>query len=119
MSMAMANQELVESTVAQELINFEQEIFTKVKNFLMIKERLNVTKVSDDVAQRRYDSALSRYQTGNVTISNLNIAQSEKDANKRAFYESLRDFWVAYYELRSLTLYDFEQEELLYVPELN
>jgi outer membrane protein TolC len=119
MSMAMANQELVESTVAQELINFEQEIFTKVKNFLMIKDRLDVTKVSDDVAQRRYDIALKRYQTGNVTITNLNIAQNEKDSNKRAFYASLRDFWVAYYELRSLTLYDFENEELLYIPELD
>jgi hypothetical protein len=46
MSMAMANQDLVENTLAQEKITFEQEIFTKVKNFLMIKERLNVTKVS-------------------------------------------------------------------------
>jgi outer membrane protein TolC len=119
MSMAMANQELVNYTVEQEQINFQQNIFTKVKNFLNIRERLNVTKVASDVAQRRYDIALSRYQTGNVTISNLNIAQSEKDANKRAFYESLRAFWVAYYELRSLTLYDFEKEELLYVPELN
>ena len=118
MSMAMANQELVESTVAQDLINFEQEIFTQVKNFLMIKERLNVTKVSDDVAQRRYDIALRRYQTGNVTITNLNIAQNEKDSNKRAFYTSLRDFWIAYYELRMLTLYDFENEVLLYKPEI-
>ena len=117
MSMAMANQDLVENTLAQEKITFEQEIFTKVKNFLMIKERLNVTKVSDDVAQRRYDIALRRYQTGNVTISNLNIAQNEKDSNKRAFYTSLRDFWMAYYELRSLTLYDFENDQLLYVPE--
>ncbi|MEB2786692.1 TolC family protein [Algoriphagus persicinus] len=119
MSMAMANQELINYTVEQEQINFQQEIFTMVKNFLMIKQRLNVTKVADDVAQRRYDIAIKRYQTGNVTITNLNIAQNEKDSNKRAFYASLRDFWVAYYELRSLTLYDFEQNELLYRPELD
>ena len=117
MSQAMANQELVNYTVEQELITFEQQIFTKVKNFLMIKDRLNVTQVSADVAQRRYDIALQRYQTGNVTITNLNIAQNEKDANKRAFYSSLRDYWVAYYELRSLTLYDFENDQLLYIPE--
>lgn len=117
MSQAMANQELVNYTVEQDLITFEQEIFTKVKNFLMIKDRLNVTQVSADVAQRRYDIALQRYQTGNVTITNLNIAQNEKDTNKRAFYSSLRDYWVAYYELRSLTLYDFENDQLLYIPE--
>ncbi|MEP0714198.1 MAG: TolC family protein, partial [Algoriphagus sp.] len=117
MAQAMANQQLVDYTVQQEMVNFEQEIFTKVKNFLMIRERLNVTKLADEVAERRYDISLNRYQTGNVDITNLNIAQNEKDSNKRAFYASLRDFWVAYYELRSLTLYDFEKEELLYVPE--
>lgn len=119
MAQANANQQLVEYTVQQDLINFEQEIFTKVKNFLMIRERLHVTKTSDDVAQRRYEIALKRYQTGNVTITDLNIAQSEKDTNRRAYFTALQEFWLAYYELRSLTLYDFENRELLYVPELS
>ncbi len=116
-SQAMANQRLVEYTVEQERINFEQEIFTKVKNFIMMRERLNVTEISDEVAQKRYDIALKRYQTGNVTITDLNIAQGEKDTNKRAYYTSLKDFWVAYYELRALTLYDFENNMLLYSEE--
>nr|HAD52585.1 hypothetical protein [Algoriphagus sp.] len=118
MAQAEANQQLVNYTVQQDVINFEQEIFTKVKNFLMIKERLNVTKTSDEVAQRRYEIALKRYQTGNVTVTDLNIAQNEKDSNKRANFDALKDFWVAYYELRALTLYDFEKEELLYKPEI-
>ena len=84
----------------------------------MIRDRLEVTKTSDDVAQRRYEIALRRYQTGNVTITDLNIAQGEKDANKRAYYNALQDFWLAYYELRALTLYDFEKDELLYLPEI-
>lgn len=118
MSQAKSNQRLVEYTVEQERLNFEQEIFTKVNNFLMIKERLNVTKVAADVGQRRYDIALNRYRTGNVTITDLNVAQNEKDANKRAYYSSLRDYWVAYFELRALTLYDFKNDVLLYKPEV-
>lgn len=116
-SQAQANQRLVEYTVEQERINFEQEIFTKVKNFIMMRERLSVTEISDQVAQKRYDIALKRYQSGNVTITDLNIAQGEKDSNKRAYFSSLKDFWMAYYELRALTLYDFEQNTLLYLPE--
>lgn len=116
-SQALANQRLVEYTVDQERINFEQEIFTKVKNFIMMRERLAVTEISDQVAQKRYDIALKRYQTGNVTITDLNIAQGEKDSNKRAYFSSLKDFWMAYYELRALTLYDFESNTLLYLPE--
>jgi hypothetical protein len=32
----------------------------------------------------------------------------EKDQAKRNYIETLRDFWIAYYEIRKLTLYDFE-----------
>ena len=118
MSQAQANQRLVEYTVDQDIVNFEQEIFTKVKNFIMMKERLEVTKLADQVAERRYDIALKRYQSGNVTITDLNIAQNEKDANKRSFFNSLKDYWMAFYELRALTLYDFENKQLLYIPEV-
>lgn len=115
MSQAEANQQLVNYTVQQEEINFEQEIFTKVKNFLMIRERLQVTKVSDEVALRRYEIALKRYQSGNVSITDLSIAQNEKDTNRRAYFSALKDFWLAYYELRVLTLYDFANRQALYV----
>lgn len=117
MSMAKANQKLINYEMDQEIINFEQEIFTMVKNFEMLRERLEITKLSDEVADKRYEIAFKRYQSGNVTITDLNIAQQEKDQNRREYVQSLRDFWTAYYELRKLTLYDFENQQLLYVPE--
>lgn len=118
MGQAEANKKLVEYTVEQDVINFEQEIFTKVKNFSMLKERLEITKMSDEVADKRYDISLRRYQNGNVTITDLNIAQQEKDQNRRAYIQSLRDYWTAYYELRQLTLYDFQSGQLLYTPDV-
>lgn len=118
MGVAEANKRLVEYTVEQEVINFEQEVFTKVKNFSMLRERLEITKLSDEVADKRYEISLRRYQSGNVSITDLNIAQEEKDRNRRAFIQSLRDFWMAYYEMRQLTLYDFERGQLLYISDL-
>ena len=118
MSMAKANQKLTEFEIDQEIINFEQEIFTKVRNFVMLKDRVEITKTSDLVADKRYEISFRRYQSGNVSITDLGIAQQEKDKNRRSYVESLKDFWTAYYELRSLTLYDFEAKELLYTPEM-
>jgi outer membrane protein TolC len=118
MSMAKANQELTIYTIEQEIINFEQEVFTKVRNFLMLKERIEITQTSDDVADKRYEISFKRYQNGNVTITDLAIAQQEKDRNRRAYIQSLRDYWTAYYELRKLTLYDFDNKLLLYNPAL-
>lgn len=114
MSQAKANQKLVNYTVDQEIINFEQEVFTKVKNFEMLRDRIEITELSDQVADKRYEISYRRYQNGNVTITDLGIAQNEKDENRRAYIESLREFWTAYFEMRALTLYDFENKTLLY-----
>lgn len=114
MSMAKANQKLINYTVDQEIINFEQEVFTKVKNFEMLRDQIEITELSDQVADKRYEISYRRYQNGNVTITDLGIAQQEKDQNRRAYIESLREFWTAYYEMRALTLYDFESKQMLY-----
>ncbi|EON78010.1 outer membrane protein TolC, putative [Lunatimonas lonarensis] len=118
MSQAKANQKLINYTLDQEVINFEQEIFTKVKNFEMLRDQIEITELSDQVADKRYEISFNRYQNGNVTITDLGIAQREKDQNRRAYIESLREFWTAYFEMRGLTLYDFEKGELLYNPSL-
>ncbi|WP_373492886.1 TolC family protein [Aquiflexum sp.] len=119
MGQAAAFKKLAEYQVEQDIVNFEQEIFTKVRNFAMLKDRLEITKKSDEVADKRYGISLRRYQNGNVTITDLNIAQQEKDQNRRAYIVALRDYWTAYYEMRELTLYDFENRQLLYVPKEN
>lgn len=119
MGQAAAFKKLEEYTVEQEMINFEQQIFTKVRNFAMLKDRLEITQKSDEVADKRYEISLRRYQNGNVTITDLNIAQQEKDQNRRAYIVALRDYWTAYYEMRELTLYDFENRQLLYMPALD
>lgn len=119
MEQSRANQRLTEYSVEQEKINFEQEIYTMARNFQMLEDRLEITELSDKVADKRYEISRDRYLTGRVTITDLNIAQTEKDANKRAYIASLREYWSAYYQLRQLTLYDFETDSLLYIPEGN
>ena len=117
MEQSRAAQRLAEYTVEQDKINFEQEIYTMARNFQMLEDRLEITEVSDKVAEKRYEISRDRYLTGRVTITDLNIAQTEKDANKRAYISSLREYWSAYYQLRQMTLYDFESNQLLYIPE--
>lgn len=115
---AQANKRLVEYTVQQERIVFEETIFTKVKNFQQLRNQIRISKKADEVADKRYEISRQRYFTGSVDITNLNIAQQEKDINREYFVSSIRDFWLAYYELRELTLYDFKNKESLYVPEV-
>lgn len=117
MQTAMANKKLMDFQIAQDEVDFEQEVMTQVRQFEMLRLQLEITKKSDDVAAERYNVSQNRYLIGKIDITNLNIALNEKDDAKRKYIQALRDFWVAYYNLRQLTLYDFVERKLLYTPE--
>jgi outer membrane protein TolC len=113
---AMANKEFNDFDIAQEEVNFEQEVITQVRQFEMLRLQIEITKKSDEVATERYNVAQNRYLIGKIDITNLNIALEEKDNAKRSYIEALKLFWTAYYDLRRLTLYDFANRQLLYTP---
>ncbi len=107
MKQAEAILKLQQYTVEQERVNFRQGVYTQVRTFAMQRDQVKITEVADDIAQRRYDIAKQRYLIGKIDITDLSIALREKDEARRRYIESLRDFWLNYYEVRMLTLYDF------------
>ncbi|MFZ6001777.1 MAG: TolC family protein [Bacteroidota bacterium] len=115
MQTALANKRLNDYVIAQDQVTFEQEILTQVRQFEMLRLQIEITKKSDEVAQNRYNVAQNRYLIGKIDITNLNIALTEKDTAKRSYIEALKSFWMAYYDLRRLTLYDFSEKKLLYM----
>lgn len=113
---ALANERLSNFNIEQDKINFENEIITQVRQFRLLKLQIEITSKSDEIAQERYNVAQNRYLVGKVDITNLNIALTEKDNAKRGYLQALKAYWVAYYNLRRLTLYDFNSDRSLYVP---
>jgi outer membrane protein TolC len=111
---AEANKKLNDYIIAQDEVTFEQDIYTKVRQFEMLRLQIEITKKADEVAQERYNVAQNRYLIGKIDITNLSIALTEKDQAKRSYIEALQMFWEAYYELRRITLYDFATRQPLY-----
>ncbi len=106
---AIANEEVQKSIITQEELTFEQEVLQKVRQFKILREQLKVARKSDEIGQKSYNIAQQRYLISKISINELiNILQA-KDNAKRAYLFALRNFWVAFYELRQLTLYDFEK----------
>ncbi|WP_258104586.1 TolC family protein [Marinoscillum sp. MHG1-6] len=111
---AKANQQLTEYTLDQEIQNFEQEIISLVGRFEVYRANVEISRRTDEVAQERYDVTQNRYLGGKATVTDLTLAQGQKDEAKRGYLNALRQFWNSYFELRRLTLYDFLNDELLY-----
>lgn len=108
---AEANQKFVEYAVEQDQQIFRQEIFTQVTLFDMMQDQLVLTAQADSIASEKYQIARERYVLGHLSITDLSIAFQEKDQAKRDYVYALRDLWGAYYQLRYLSLYDFEKDE--------
>lgn len=107
---AEANQELTEYTVAQSQVNFEQQIITHVRSFNMLRLQVAIAEKNDEIALKSYEAAQERYGNEEITVTDLNAVMQEKDEAKKNYIAALRDFWRAYYQLRRLTLYDFEND---------
>ncbi|MCD4745260.1 MAG: TolC family protein [Bacteroidales bacterium] len=105
--MAESNQELIKTSVEQERIDFEEEVFLNVMRFNMQYDQLVIAAKADTVAAKSYEISKARYLIGKISITDLNIAQSEKDNSKSNYLNTFRTYWINYYELRKLTLYDF------------
>jgi outer membrane protein len=108
---AQANEQLIVYEVEQAQLNFKQEIITQVTLFDMMKEQMTLTARAAEIALEKYQIASERYVLGNLSITDLSIAFQENDRAKRDYIAALRNFWGAYYQLRYLSLYDFERNE--------
>ncbi len=110
--LAQSIQELVRTSIEQEKIDFEQNIFLEVMQFKMQKNQLFIAAKADTVAQKRYDITQKRYMIGKINdVLELNLAQIDNDNARKAYFSSLKTYWRNYYNLRKLTLYDFKDNK--------
>ncbi|HEX7584610.1 MAG TPA: TolC family protein [Prolixibacteraceae bacterium] len=109
--LAESQRDLVIYDVEKDRTDFERSIVVQVEQFSLMKDQLVTAKEADKVAANGYLIALKQFQNGETTITDLNIALSEKDNAKRDYIYSLQTYWEAYYKLRILTLYDFDKNQ--------
>ena len=102
------DKERVESATAVTRENTAHEAHFAVLQLEQAKRALLLSASADTVAAKRFEVAYNRYVIGRINIDNLYIAQNEKDQSKTQYVQALRQYWQAYYQLRRLTLFDFE-----------
>ena len=104
---ARSDQERVTSNSEATMRQTAHEAHFAVLELEQAATNLGITAKADTVAGKRFEVAYNRYVIGRITIDNLYIAQSEKDQALNEFVQALRGYWIAYYNLRRATLFDF------------
>lgn len=110
LKMAESNQEIVRTNIEQQQIDFDQKVFLLVAQFNMQYDQVIIAAKSDTIGQKRYDITKARYLIGKISITDLNIAQTEADNSKKSYFNTLWRYWRYYFDLRQTTLFDFERD---------
>lgn len=105
--MAQSSLELAQVQAAQTLTDFDQNLFLDVEQFNLQAEQVATAAKSDTVAMKMYEVTKQRFLIGKIEVLELNNADTKKDQNRRAYIQSLQNYWNYFYNLRSLALYDF------------
>ncbi len=106
--MAKSNREVVVNSVKQERIDFEQSVMMNVMEFDLQANQVMNSARADTIAQMGFDVTMRRFKIGKLDVTKLNLARNDLENARRAYINSLRKYWVSYYQIRQLTLFDFE-----------
>ncbi len=86
------------------------EVGNAAQQIKQLEQSVKLSQRSNEIAAKRYELSKNRYLVGKIDITNLTIAQNEKDQALLNYANTLRNYWNAYYRLRRMTLFDFEAQ---------
>lgn len=109
--LAESNRDLVVYDVEQDMKDFKRSVIMQVEQFSLLEEQMDAAREADIVAGNGYQIALKKFQNGEISITDLNISLAEREKAKRDYIRSIEDYWVALYNIRILTLYDFAMNQ--------
>lgn len=105
--MALSQKDVVEATIEKNAIDRRHEIFLKVMQFNNQWQQCNISRRANEVADLRYRLSLDQFATGQLSVLELNTAQSERNDAQNRLLNELYNYWNYYYSIEGLTLYDF------------
>ena len=107
-NMAKNNLNVVKIAARQEEITLEEDVMMTVSDFNVQQELITSAEEALDLAELAYDETRKRFIIGKADISSLTLALNRQQEAQKNYITALQNYWLSYYKIRKLTLYDFE-----------
>ena len=111
--MAKSDRDVTEASVRQQRIDLEQNVIIQVMEFNVQDDQVLISAKADTVAQLGYDVTKQRFMIDKVDVIKLNSARNSLDQARRNYVNTLASYWKGYFNIRKLTLFDFENNRSL------
>jgi outer membrane protein TolC len=106
---AIANLESSKLTKTNRSERIKQEIRAAVRNLHSAQQRIEITKRSEELAQKSYRISLLRFENGDISSQDLALEQNRYTQARTNYLNAVIDYKQALADLRRKTLWDYER----------
>ena len=114
-NMAKNNLNVTRISVQQKEISLEQDVIMTVNDFSIQQELIQSAEEAMQIANMAYNSTKERFIIGSADINSLTLSLNRQKEAQRNYISALKNYWLSYYKIRKLTLFDFEKQEKIAV----
>lgn len=93
----------------QDKIVLRQEILQRVKDYNITGSQLEAYAKSDTLASYVYQAVRERFILGKASIIDMLDAEERRQNARLSYLRQVQNYWLQYYGIRSLCLYDFKE----------
>lgn len=112
---ARANLEISRMTKTNRVQIIRQEIRTAFRNYQSSQQRVDITKRSQQLAEKTYRISLLRFENGDIDSQNLALEQNRLSLARSNYLNAVVDYKQSLADLRRKTLWDFEKNQAVVV----
>ncbi len=110
---ARSQKKVIEANAEKTINSLKESITYQVLQFNRQDAQCDISQQAARIGEARYESAKQRFINGTISVMELNNAQTEMNSAKQRYLKDIGDYWMYYYNIRSLSLYDYINEQLL------
>ncbi len=92
----------------QEELTMEQDVIITIRDFESRQRLVSSAAEALDLADRAYAQTRQRFIIGKADINSLTLSHNRQQEASKNYISSLQNYWLSYYKIRKLTLFDFE-----------
>jgi len=101
------NKEIVNYQIKESYKEIDKKLFKLVEEYNMQQKIIETSSRSNDIARKTYEFVVKRFDLGKASILEISEAYRDMKYSQNSYIEALKNYWIYYYSLRAICMYDF------------
>jgi outer membrane protein TolC len=114
-NMARNSLNVTKISIQHKEVDLEQDVVMTVNDFNIQQDMIRSAEEAMNLANMGYNATKERFIIGKADINSLTLSLDRQKEAQKNYISALKNYWLSYYKIRKMTLFDFEKNEALFV----